>query len=358
MPRDWSTDLQEIHKAYQRRDTLVLYLNDDSVLRLSRGAVVRDGYTYDNKIRSVEDLRTSIDAGVDRINIDCQNVDSLLGFNLASSLRLLDYAIADYGKIYQSVRNLALIEDIPQVFRGVLANAEADEKNISFEFIVDYESLGAILASRGLGPRCWWKNQNGIECTATAVCSQTKFTCQSLKDFGGFEFFEEPASTLPGNGGNDGGGIGTGECFTGKMMVAVPEGEVSFVGLNERFKEGKKSIISVNPHTGALVEDEIEKMFISQRTGYYSLKFEHAELEVTNEHPFLVDWGKFKPADEFNRRRGDTTKTFTDRWIDSKLVGIKWHSDKTETFYCCKVKQNATLLVNNCAVHNRSQLPE
>lgn len=153
MPRDWSTDLQEIHQAYKRRDTLDLYLADNTVLHLSRGHVERDLgekvgiVVYDNWIRSVEDLRSSIEQSIDRITIKCQNVDSQLGFKLASDLRLLDFAVADYGKIYQSLTNPALIEDIPQVLRGVLSNAEVDEQNFKVELIVDYDSMGRIIAA-------------------------------------------------------------------------------------------------------------------------------------------------------------------------------------------------------------------
>lgn len=361
MPRDWSTDLQNIHKAYRRRDTLVLYLSDDSALYLSRGNVTRGLISYNNAISSVSDVRQSMESSVDRVTVNCQNVDSLLGFQLASNLRLLDYAVGEYGRIYQSERNLLLKEDIPKTICGVLANAEVNEERIAFELIADYESLGSILASRSLSPRCWWTYKNGIECTSTSSasdCSKTRSACIKRgkeHEFGGSEFFEEPASNLPGSGGNEGGiGIGN-ECFTGKMSVMIPEGEISFIELNERFLSGKKSIISVNPHDGELVEDEIEEMWISERTGFFTFRFDHTELEVTNEHPFLVDWGLFKPADGFNRL--DTTKAFVGKWIDSRLNQIKWNSDITQKFYCCKVKKNHTLLVNKCAVHNRSELP-
>lgn len=355
MPRTWSTDLQTIHQAYRRRDTLDLYLNDESELHLSRGAVTRSAIDYENVISSVSELRTSIDSGVDRVTIECQNVDSLLGFNLASGLRLLDYAVGDYGKIYQSFRTPSLVEDIPQVFRGVLANAEASETKISFEFVVDFESLGSIIASRGLGPRCWWRNQNGIECEAVAACSQTRFTCESEKDFGGWEFFEDPASNVPGDGGNDDGGIGTGECFLGRHLVTVPEGTVRLDELQARFNEGKRTIISVDPQNGRLEVDEILEVFESERTGFYTLTFEHGEFHVTRDHPFLVDWNTFRPADQL--KRGDTAKTLAGRWFDSPLRRIKWNSDRTEKFYCCRVKKNQTLIVDNFAVHNRSELP-
>ena len=87
MSRIESNNLTEILKSYTRRDTLLLYLNDQTTLPLSRGAVVRDGVTYKNYIRSVGDLSASFDRAVDNIEITCQNVNSELGYNLASNYK-------------------------------------------------------------------------------------------------------------------------------------------------------------------------------------------------------------------------------------------------------------------------------
>ena len=112
MPRPLNSNLAQILPAYKRRDTLDIYLNNGQTLRLSRGNVIRGSVlVYQNWIRSVDELRFSTESSIDRITITCQNVDSTLGFNLASNLRLLDYALADYGKIYESLR-------IPEIGRA------------------------------------------------------------------------------------------------------------------------------------------------------------------------------------------------------------------------------------------------
>lgn len=363
MGRDWSANLQTIHQAYKRRDTLDIYLNDNTVRRLSRGAVTRGANTYLNYIRSVGDMESSIERSVDRINIRCQNVNSALGFDLASNLRLLDYALCDYGKIYQSSRNPALIEDIPQVFRGVMANAEVDEQNFNVELIVDYESMGAILASRGLS-RCQWTYKNGIECTSVSgltTCPKDRESCKLRgKEWenGGWEHFEEPVSTPPGGddgGGDGGGGIGGGSCFTADTQIWTPSGEYSFEQIKERFELGLKSIYSFNPHTGEISADEIEEVFTHRVTGFFTLEFEHAIIKVTPEHPFLIDWGLFKPADAFNRL--ETTKIFAGDWVNSKLLKIKWNSDVSETVYNCRVRHNRTYFANGAGIHNSKEDP-
>lgn len=354
MPRPWTTDLQNILKSYKRRDTLDIYLNNGQMLRLSRGKVIRGSVLiYDNWIRSVDELRFSTESSIDRITITCQNVNSSLGFNLASNLRLLDYALANYGKIYESLRTPGLQADIEQVFRGVLANAESDEENISFELIVDYESLGAIVASRALSPRCWWTYKNGVECTSTSgetTCPQTRSACVKRgveKDFGGWEAFIEPVSSPPGSGGNEGGGIGGGgTCFTLDTPVWTPNGHIPIGEL----VPGQR-VVSFNEQTGELnYNDEITEVLDHETTGYYTFGFEHGELNVTPEHPLLVANNIFVLADMF--QLGDTVKVVKRGWEDSALRNIRWNSDAKVKVRNLHVRGNQTYFANRCAVHN------
>lgn len=365
MGREQSATLTEIFKSYRRRDWMNLYLADDSVLTLSRGAVQRNAVTYDNWIASIEDLTTTIDAAVDRITVNCQNVNSLLGFNVASNLRLLDYAIAEYGKIYQSTRNPAQIVDL-DTFRGVLANAEVSETRIGFEIIVDYESLGSIVAARGLSPRCWNSYKNGIECTSTSSlpsCPKTRPACKERGkeyEFAGSEFFEEPESEVPSGGGNNGGGIQP--CFTGETLIATPNGAIRFDEMKARFDAGIKSVHSFNPETGETIVDEIEEVFEHPVSNYFTFTFEHKTINVTKEHPFLVRFSAsyreaFKAADEM-RRGFDSVKVFDGRdWRESALLKIKQNSDVSAIVYNLRVKRNHTYFADDCAVHNSKYNP-
>lgn len=356
MPRTESPDLTTIFEAYKRRDSLDVYLADDTALRLSRGKVIRtiggSSVEYQNYIRSVGDLNSSFEKSIDRIEIVGQNINSELGFNLASDLRLLDYAICDYGKSYQSIRNPSLLEDIPQVFRGVLADAEADEEFFRFDLIVDYESLGNIIALRGLGAKCAFTYKNGIECTSTsasATCARTRRHCtKNGVEFenGGWEYFEEPTSFLPGSGGNGGGG----NCFTGETLIWTPKGYVPIGEMSERIKKDR-SIYSFNETTGEIIEDEIVKVFRHETKGYFTFDFEHASLNVTPEHRLFTALSTFTAADKF--KINDTIRAFVEDWFNSKLVRIKWHSDKTIEVFNLHVRHNHTYFANNCAVHNR-----
>ena len=161
MPREQSATLTSIFAAgsYSRRETLDLYLANGAILRLSRGAVERtaaggQAIVYRDCIRQIGELNSSIEKPIDRITVRCQNVDSVLGLNLASGSRLLDYAFADYGKIYQSNANPALVEDIPRVFPGVVAGANVSRASIEFDLIVDYEALWRTVSARSMSPKC------------------------------------------------------------------------------------------------------------------------------------------------------------------------------------------------------------
>ncbi|MET0751866.1 MAG: hypothetical protein ABWZ66_00720 [Pyrinomonadaceae bacterium] len=360
MPRDWSTDLQNIHQAYKRRDTLDLYLADDTVLRLSRGKVIRNiggsDVTYDNWIRSVEDLRGSIEQSIDRITIKCQNINSQLGFKLASDLRLLDFAVADYGKIYQSLTNPTLIEDIPQVLRGVLANAEVDEQNFKVELIVDYDSMGRIIAARAMSPRGQWCHQNGIECTSAVLgdCPQTRIGCARRGreyEHGGWEDFEEPVTTPPGSGGNEGGGIG-GPCFVLNTRILTPNGEVPFGDLPLGVQKERCPVVSFDKITGEInTDDEFEEIWEYEVKGCYTLEFQHDKIDgVTPMHRFFYALGKWRTANDF--QLGQTTKAFGKDWFDSKLVRMKWNSDKSVKVRNGRVKHNGTYFANSCGVSN------
>lgn len=361
MPRTWSTDLQTIHQAYHRRDTLDLYLANGTVKRLSRGAVVRSGNTYLNYIKSVGDMESSVEKSVDRLTISCQNVNSILGFDLASNLRLLDYAVADYGKIYQSVRNPVLIDDDSQVFRGVVANAEATETDFSLELIVDYESLGKILASRGLSARCSARYKNGIECTSASSlvdCPKDRPACkirgkewESL----GWEFFEEPAATAPGTGG---GGIGGGNCFTGDVLIWTPKrGALPIELIYKEFYAGKRDVYSFHEYSGEVVEDEIIAVKKHRVKGYFTFEFEDGTIiNVTSEHRFWRGLGKFVSADSLVC--GLLLRRYDKFWNEVRLVKIKWNSDIEAIVYNLHVRYNQTYFANRFGVHNYKDIPE
>ena len=358
MPRDFDSDFATIMQAYQVRQKLDIHRNDGTTLKLSLGSIA----TYSNWIRSSGDLSSSIDQAVDRVTVNCQNVSSDLGFDLASNLRLLDYAVAEYAKQYQSLRNPSLVKN-PTMFRGVLANAEADEQHFQFDMIVDYESVGQVIGSRGLGPKCWWMYKNGVECTsasASTSCAKTRAACVDRGveyEFGGWEFFELPVSTPPGSG-DDGIGGGHDPCFPLDTLLWLPSGEVPIGELPLGKLSEPIPLVSFDKLTGEIdYEDEILEVFEHDTVGHFTFELEDGRvLPPTCNHRIWQGLGRFKPADDFSL--GDRLHIYNDGWSRDSIAAIKWHSDQKIKVRNLHGRKHQTYFANRVAVSNRKADPD
>lgn len=367
MLREISTTLAEILQGAIVRDTLDLYLSDGSVRRLSRGAVTRtiDGgtFTYSNWIKSVGEMKYSLTDSVDRVEVVCQNVNSILGFDVASNLRLLDYAHAKIGKFYQSSRNPTLVEDVPVEFIGTLSNAEVSEKEIKFEVIVDFDALGTVIGTRQLRPRCPWLYKDGINCHSTsplATCPKNRAACVERGvewEFGGWEFFEQPVSTPPGGGGDGGGGDDDfPPCFLGNVNVWTAKRQMPFADFYEAFhKSGFKQIFNFSEKTGKIYLDEAVDVFKHTTTGYFEFEFsDGAIVEVTPEHPFWSVGYSWKTADSL-KLKDSVWRYINKKWKFVSLEAIKWNSRKTVEVYNLHALLNKNYFANNFGVHNRKR---
>lgn len=357
MPRTWDADLQTIFQAYKRRDMLSIHLNDGSTLNLSRGKVTG----YSNWISSISDYTSTLDKAVDRIGFAAQNVGSTLGLDLASDLRLFDYAVAEYSKQYQSLRNPALSQNI-DVFRGVLANAEADEKSFRAEMIIDYESVGATISSRGLSPRCWWTYKNGVECpsvSALATCPRTREGCVKRGveyAFGGWEFFERPVSTPPGKTLTP-----SLPCFTLETPVWLTSGDFPIGELPLGELRDPIPCVSFDPITGEVDhEDEIVRVWEHDATGYFTFIYgDGRELNVTQDHRLWCgSWlvNAWKAADQW--RIGDKGWKNEGLWKPERVMMIRWNSDKSEKVRNLTTRKNHTYFANRIAVSNSKGIEE
>lgn len=350
--------------SHSRRDTLDLYLTNGTIKRLSRGAVSRGGNIYQDYIRDVGDL-VKTETEVDRLNIVCQNINSELGLLAASDLRLLDYAVADYGRIYQSNVNPALVEDYPQIFRTVLASAQITETRTSFELINDFESLGETVASRGPKEKCVAAYKNGLECTSTSselTCPKTRLACRRRGkeyQFLGFEFFEEPTDSAPGSAGNSGGietGQGIGGCFLLDTSVRLASQDAAIGSLPLGKLAEPIRCYSFNKNTEEIEEDWIDAVAEYERTGFYTLEFEDGTLNVTEEHPLFRGLKAFARVGEW--RLADNARFHVGEWKNSRLVSMKWNSDVPVKVRDITVRKNHTFFANNCAVSNKSIFEE
>lgn len=369
MLREISANLASILPAASVRDTLDLYLADNTTRRLSRGNLTRtiDGGSviYSNWLKSVGELRYSLSNEVDSVQVVCQNVNSLLGFDIASNLRLLDYAHARIGKFYQSIRDPNLTEDVTVEFIGILSNAEANHEEIKFDVIVDFDALGSLLASRNLSPRCWWRYKDGINCHSTSnllTCPKNRAACIERGaewEFGGWEFFEQPVASPPVGGDDDPPPREPPpRCFTGDTPVLTSKGQIPFAAFyNSFYKNGFNSIINFNEQTGEVESDKAIEVFKHTAHGYFELEFAGgARLKVTPEHPFWNEYYQFIAADQLKLK--DRIWRYLDKiWVLATLERVKWHSDAKVEVYNLHARRNKTYFANNFAVHNIKIFP-
>lgn len=360
MPREQDSALTSIFSgSHSRRDFCVLYLANGVTKHLSRDKFVRDGIAYQPYIRSVGDLvKTSRE--VDALTLTFQNINSELGLIAASDLRLLDYAVVEYGRRYQSNLNASLITDYPLLFRGVLESAQITERVLQLTLITDFESLGNVIASRQPKEKCVWAYKNGLECTSVSselTCSKTRFACQKrLKpfQFGGFEYFEEPIDSAPGSAGNEGGvEVISPGCFSLDTKIRLKNSDVEIGNL----PLGSVSIpcISFDPRTEKLSSDRIIFVHEFEKADIYELEFEHGTIRVTAEHPIFRGFGSFRKVGDW--RLSDEAKFFNNGWRKSKLMKMRRFVDKI-TVRNVTVEKHETFFANSLAVHNKPQYME
>ena len=357
MPKTVSANLASIFAGgnYSRRETLDLYLANGTVKRLSKGGVVRGGNVYQDYIRSVGDLVRS-EKEIDRLRITCQNVNSELGLLAASDLRLLDYAVADYGLVYQSNVNLSLIEDKPQVFRTVVASAEITETTVTFDLITDFESLIPSVANRGLKEKCSWAYKNGRECTSNSselTCPKTRIACTRRGkpyQFGGFEFFEEPTDSAPGTPGNSGG---INPCFALDTEIRLVGKSVLFGDLPAGIPSLPIHHYSFNEETSQIEQDEIEEIFEHTAGGYFVLNFGKRVLKVTDNHRLFLGNGVWKAVKDF--KIGDSVKFDLNGWVDLPLQSIE-RVFTPILVRNLRSKKNKNYFANDAGAHNAKQI--
>lgn len=360
MLRDISANLATILPAARIRHTLDLHLADGNTLFLSRGEIARiiDEKTesYSNWIKSVSEFNYSIDAPIDRVTITCQNVNGTLGLYLASDLRKLDHAFAKYSRQYQSIRTPGLIEDDVDQFRCVLANAEADETEVKFELIVDFEAIGDVLASRSLSPRCPWPYKNGIECTATGsqtTCPKNREACKERHtskedhEFGGWEFFQDNPPTPPSSPGN----TFPSSCFPAKTLVWTPKGFVPI----EEIKIGDE-VYSWNKISKQIEIKKVWKTFHHENIrNLYDFDFGYIKFSPTPEHKISTREGMIA-ADKFDLNKTKLSiydirwlnrENYKNGWQLASIKSMKNNSDVNCDTYNFAVEDFATYFVGN-----------
>lgn len=360
MPRSLATNMDILLPNSYRRDAVEIYLADNTVKYLSRGAVTRGADVYTNCIKTIGEITNSINAPVNRVSFSCQNIDSILGLSMANELRLLSYAFARYSRDYVGWKGagtgLTAVEQ--DQFFGVVAGVSANETEINYDLVVDLESIGKVIASRTFSPKCPWTYKNGIECNSVSVltsCPLHRAACEERGvewEMGGWEFFEDPVATLPGLPVNP--HDGTGYCFIADTLVWNSSGytPIQMVKVGDR-------VYSFNKITGVI---ETKKVYNTSKTKYtgdmFKFSFESGrEFVVKPNHPIWNSKQKMVMAKHWSI--GDVAGYSNDElllndysWRGTKLTEIEVRHVTDEWVYNLSVEDNADYFAETIGVSN------
>ncbi len=216
MSRTISTDLQTILDAPNRSIDWTLDLTFPSIdpLRFATSPLTIIEEFYGNDLENVSEIRQTLESATDQVSVKIQNKDQVLGAHILNNLAEWQKAEAVIGRLYQGSGLEVWIE----MFRGAVQKPEIDDNtpySVTFDVLTDTVAPGLIVCSRSLALPCQHVFKHLPTCGYTGSetsCDhnlKSKFGCDGLgnsHDFGGMEHRYNPDLSVPGTGGNTGGG--------------------------------------------------------------------------------------------------------------------------------------------------------
>ena len=167
-----------------------------------------DGVTYDRQLRETGNVRTSLTRASDRVTVDLQNVDTVLGVSFLELADALYGAEARFGRLWTEKSSGAKIHKI--LLTGVVAGVQILESVVRLELVSEGYAGTKVGAYRPVRRNCAWQELGrfrGTECGYSGA----ELTCNGLLDdsggchgrhgsplkrakFGGFVYIESAAS--------------------------------------------------------------------------------------------------------------------------------------------------------------------
>lgn len=183
-----------------------------------------NGHTYTNDLEDVSQLRITLEAPIDVVNIGIQNRDRVLGQHLATYWQKWRTAKALLGRQYYQVNDSGVrtgTTDWSKMFPSAVQRPNADDFQVTFDLIPDTTAPGQIVCTRTCGPNCPFLFKHAKTCGYSGLLTtcnhQLKSTggCdgrENSHNYGGCEHRYLPDVSVPGTGGNPGGGGGGHDC--------------------------------------------------------------------------------------------------------------------------------------------------
>ncbi|MBK8810721.1 MAG: hypothetical protein IPN69_08315 [Acidobacteria bacterium] len=215
MARVLSTDLQTILAGDTREIVWTADISFPTIdsLRLSSEPID----LYSNDLNDTSEIRLTMESPADRVGLQFQNVDGVLGRHLVDNLAEWLNAECVVGRLYRG----SGLEEWIELFPGVVQQPDATDLVFSFDVLSDLVAPGQIVCNRTLALPCSFVFKDPKTCGyvgAETACNhhlRSKSGCDGLgwgHAFGGFEHRYNPDASAPGTGGNidigNGGGNG------------------------------------------------------------------------------------------------------------------------------------------------------
>lgn len=172
---------------------------------------------YDPELRKASEIKQSIAASTDRVNVTIQNVDKIFGGELdVLSTEPFVKAVGIVGRQYGNpmVAGSAWVE----LFRGEVRPVGIDEKEVVLEILNDLAAAGFCVGHWSLAENCQFVYKHAGTCGFAGAapscnkrrrspdgCSGKIVTGTTTNEFrfGGMEFPDSQASVPPSGGGDD-----------------------------------------------------------------------------------------------------------------------------------------------------------
>ncbi len=133
--------------------TVELTFPDASVLRYATSPLTIGGNVYLNALENVREIRQTLDAAPDRVGVELQNEDRVIGQNVATNWLKWRTAIAVVGRFYQGGANFATSQWV-EMFRGGVQQPNIDDRQVTFDILHDTLTPGGIVSRATLNPLC------------------------------------------------------------------------------------------------------------------------------------------------------------------------------------------------------------
>ncbi len=176
------TDLNSQRKNIETHSTLQLTLLGDAVpivgYYFATAIIVISGVTCQNSLRTTGAIKTSLTRSTDRVDVELQNLDDVLGIDLIKARESLYGAEVQFGRYRKDLD--AGTESHKVFFTGVVAGVEVNEERVKLQLISEAYAAVSVGASRRVAPPCQWDYKD-FRCASTSP----ELTCNKLYDHAG-----------------------------------------------------------------------------------------------------------------------------------------------------------------------------